>query len=302
MHSKWRGSKSHAVIHKTLSPTIGYVETIKSKFVVDKNHKIPNWLTTVNYGPQQSDCINRRHKGSGQWLLSSPEYHAWRQQGEKLYSAREYLERGRLSSHLLSSKTSPHMPKIALTLGLHISIAIFGATINRHMSTLLASLLKQLSEQRQVLPDCVEALFDHHNKKHTRPPSDEILRNLQSVAAMYFQVFIIIDALDECQERDGSRKRLLTQIFHLQTSSEVRYFATSRHIPNITDSFPEDTRLEVRAVVEDLRNNIADQASQLPSCVQDNTQLMEEVKIAILQAVDGMYVAAQYLLIRADES
>ena len=152
-------------------------------------------------------------------------------------------------------------------------------------------MLKQLSEQRQVLPDCLEALFTRHSKKHTRPSPDEISRNLQSVVAMYSKVFIIVDALDECQEKDNSRKRLLTQIFHLQTSSEVRFFTTSRHIPNISNNFPEDTRLEVRATEQDLRKYLEGRVSLLPSCVQRNPQLIEEVNVAILQAVDGMYVA-----------
>ena len=158
---------------------------------------------------------------------------------------------------------------------------------------LLASLLKQLSEQRQVFPDCLEALFTRHSKKHTRPSPDEISRTLQSVAAMYSKAFIIVDALDECRENDDSRNRLLTQIFHLQTSSEVRFFTTSRHIPNITDKFPEDTRLQVRAAEEDLRKYLEDEILLLPRFVQRDPHLIEEVKVTILRAVDGMYVATK---------
>ena len=108
---------------------------------------------------------------------------------------------------------------------------------------------------------------------------------------MYSNVFIIVDALDECQDKDGSRKRLLTQIFQLQTSSEVRFFTTSRHIPSIADNFTEYTRLEVRAAEEDLRKYLEGRISLLPNCVQRNPQLIEEVKVEILQAVHGMYVA-----------
>jgi hypothetical protein len=38
---------------------------------------ILNWLTPVEYGPQQSDYLNRRQPGTGQWLLDSAEYHDW---------------------------------------------------------------------------------------------------------------------------------------------------------------------------------------------------------------------------------
>jgi hypothetical protein len=55
---------------------------------------------------------------------------------------------------------------------------------------LLASLLKQLSQEQPSLPDIVKTLYYHHKKKQTRPSFDEISRSLQSVAAMYSRVFI----------------------------------------------------------------------------------------------------------------
>ena len=153
---------------------------------------------------------------------------------------------------------------------------------------LLISILKQLSEQRQALPDCVEDIFNKHKTKHTRPSSTEILANLHSVAAMYSKVFIVVDALDECQVVDGSRKRLLTEIFNLQTNGKVSFIATSRHIPDIIYNFQEDMQIDVRATEEDIRRYLDGQSSLLPSFVRESSDLKEEVTLAILQAVDGM--------------
>src|SRR5690349_4170224 len=44
-----------------------------------------------------------------------------------------------------------------------------------------------------------ESSLDQHKKKRTRPSINELLRALQSVAAIFSRVFIIVDALDECQ-------------------------------------------------------------------------------------------------------
>ena len=35
---------------------------------------ILNWLTPINYAPQQNDFINKRQEGTGQWLLDSKEF------------------------------------------------------------------------------------------------------------------------------------------------------------------------------------------------------------------------------------
>jgi hypothetical protein len=38
---------------------------------------ILDWITPINYDPQQSDFITRRQAGTGQWLLDSAKYQAW---------------------------------------------------------------------------------------------------------------------------------------------------------------------------------------------------------------------------------
>jgi hypothetical protein len=42
----------------------------------NKRQTLLNWLTPVDYAPQQADFIRRRQLGTGQWLLDSPEYQA----------------------------------------------------------------------------------------------------------------------------------------------------------------------------------------------------------------------------------
>ena len=37
-------------------------------------NKILDWLTPIDYGLKQSDLINRRQKGTGQWLLDSGKF------------------------------------------------------------------------------------------------------------------------------------------------------------------------------------------------------------------------------------
>jgi hypothetical protein len=46
---------------------------------VDADQKVAilNWLTPIDYGPQQSDLNRKRQRGTGEWLLSSSEFQAW---------------------------------------------------------------------------------------------------------------------------------------------------------------------------------------------------------------------------------
>src|SRR6266536_6378666 len=42
-----------------------------------EHQAILNWLTPIDYAPQQSDFISRRQEGTGEWLLNSDEFQAW---------------------------------------------------------------------------------------------------------------------------------------------------------------------------------------------------------------------------------
>ena len=53
----------------------------------------------------------------------------------------------------------------------------------------------------------------------------------------YSITFIIIDALDECQARDGERKKFLAELFNLQAPTATNLLVTSRFIPEIEKEF-----------------------------------------------------------------
>ena len=155
---------------------------------------------------------------------------------------------------------------------------------------LLASLLKQLSWERSSLPDSVQALYDHHKKKQTQPLLEELSRVLHSVNTLYSKVFIIVDALDECQVSKGCRTKFLSEIFNLQAKYRANVFATSRSIPEIIDQFKGSALLEIRASNEDVQRYLEGHMGQLPGFVQDNQELQREIKTEISYAVGGMYV------------
>ena len=158
----------------------------------------------------------------------------------------------------------------------------------QNVENLLSSLLKQLSQERPPLLDSVKALYDQHRKKQTRPSINDLSVALQSVAAVYSRVFIIVDALDECQASDGCRATFLTEIFSLQTKTRANLFTTSRSIPEITEMFKHSMSLEIRANGEDVRRYLEGHMSKLPTFVGRSSDLQEEIKTSVVEAVDGM--------------
>jgi hypothetical protein len=177
------------------------------------------------------------------------------------------------------------------TIGIAYLYCNFRKQAEQKAADLLASLLKQLSEQQPALPDSIRSLYHSHRHKRTRPTVDDMSRVLQAVATLYSRISIVIDALDECQVSDGSRSRFLSNVSSLQTRCRANILVTSRFLPEISEGFKHAIALEIRASNEDVRRYLNGHLFRLPSFIVRSPELQEEVTMRIIQSVQGMYVA-----------
>jgi hypothetical protein len=196
---------------------------------------ILHWLTPIDYAPQQNDFIGQRQAGTGQWLLESGKFQEWLKSGKPLFcpgipGAGKTILTSIVIDYLNTRFSND------LTIGSAYIYCNFRRQDKQTSYDLLASLLKQLTQGQASLPDSVKSLYDKHKITHKRPSLDEISKTLQSVAAMYSRVFIAVDALDEYQESNGGRATFLSEIFNLQERCLASLFATSRFIPEISQS------------------------------------------------------------------
>jgi hypothetical protein len=249
-----------------------------------------DWLTTINHALQQSDFINRRQPETGQWLLDSEEYQTWLQATNKTLFCPGIPGAGKtiLTAITIDDLTTRFQGDP------DVGVAYLYCNFRRHdeqkAEDLFAILLKQLTQGRSTIPSSVKSLHENHEKSQTRPSFDELARTLQSVATLYSRVFIVVDALDECQATGGCRAKFLSGIFDLQDKCGINIFATSRSIPEITEKFKGNISLEIVASEQDIRRYVDGHMSHLPSFVGRNLDLQEEIKMTIVKAVDGMYV------------
>jgi ankyrin repeat protein len=177
-----------------------------------------------------------------------------------------------------------------ITIGIAYIYCNFRRQGEQKADNLLANLLKQLAQRQPSLPNSVKDLYNQHQIRKTRPSLEEISRALQSVAAMYSRIFVIVDALDECQVSDGCRQRFLLGLFDLQAKCGANLFVTSRPISSIEKEFEGNIILEIRASEEDMRRYLEGHMFRLSGFVVRSLELQEEIKTEIVKAVDGMYV------------
>jgi Cdc6-like AAA superfamily ATPase len=257
---------------------------------------ISNWITPIDYTPQQNDFIARRQAGTGQWLLDSAEYQTWADTKEQTLFCPGIPGAGKtiLASIVIEELSTQFQNDNSV--GIAYIFCHFQRQHEQNVEDLLASLLKQLTQGRSFLPDTIKSLYKNHLKKRTRPSVNEISIALQSVATIYSRVFLVIDALDECQISHNCRRTFISELLRLQANCGTNLFATSRFIPDITENFRGSLLLEIRASTHDVRRYVDGYMSSLPSFVGRSLDLQEEVKTEIVKAVDGMYVVLTALI------
>lgn len=253
---------------------------------------ILEWLTPIDYAPQQSDFIARRQSGTGRWLTDSDEFQAWVGQEKQTLFCRGMPGAGKtiMTAHAVDHLEAKFQNEAST--GIAYLYCNFRRQHEQKPSNLLESILKQLVQKQCTVPESVRSLYSHHTTtKQTRPLVEEISKVLRSVITNYSRCFIIVDALDECQISDGGRKQFLSEIFDLQIQTGINVFATSRFIPDIEKYFEGSITVEIRASDEDVERYVDGHMSRLPLFVSRSPDLQDKIKTKIKTAVDGMYVS-----------
>ena len=100
--------------------------------------------------------------------------------------------------------------------------------------SIVASLLRQVASQIPALPTSLIELYKKFKDQNRKPQIQDLEPTLLHVCQNFNQVFVAIDALDECDEA-MRRKSFLPFLATLQQAPKIRLFITSR-------PYPEDIR------------------------------------------------------------
>ncbi|KAL7961272.1 ankyrin repeat-containing domain protein [Trichoderma compactum] len=260
-----------------------------------------DWLTPVDYTLQQKDYFSKRQPGTGQWLLKSNGFQDWVDNNQQTLFCPGIPGAGKtiLTSMVINDLFERFNKDNT------VGIAYLYCNFRRHdeqkLHALLLSLLKQLAYGQSCLPQNAKIIFDAYRDRTQRPSLDDTKSLLRCMADSYSRVFLLVDALDECQGSDGCRANLLADMFFLRDKSRVNIFATSRLIPEIMEKFEACRRMEVRATEDDVRRYVHGQLDggnmeHLPSLIKHKPDLKDEIIKGISDAVDGMFLLAKIYL------
>ncbi|WYZ35708.1 hypothetical protein EsH8_X_000355 [Colletotrichum jinshuiense] len=281
-----------------------------------EHESILNWLTEVDFGSQHSHNLSRRQSGTGKWFIDSQQYQTWLQDKKKTLFCPGIPGAGKTimtaiviedlhrridsdTSFCLTAEDIEEQVDTKPEVGLAFVYCDFKT---RHkLEDLLASLVKQLSQQSEEFPECVVRLYGCHKHMNTRPSVAELSETLKIVAKSYYsKVFIVIDAIDECSTKDNTRTKFSKAMTNLQDAPDVtvNIMVTSRHLPSVKNMFGghDSTQIEIKANSEDVGAYLDAQMVELPDFATENPKLLRDIKTVILETVAGMFLLANLYL------
>lgn len=155
----------------------------------------------------------------------------------------------------------------------------------------LAAMLRQILQCRKEVPNSLLAYYDRGHGQSESLDCNKISEEFESLVLSFRRTFLVVDALDECQNDDGTRADFLCAIKKLQSTSSLRVLATSRFISEIADNFFDCPKLEVRASDEDIKQYAENQLRDRPVCLKDDELKKRSACKSIAEAASGMLEA-----------
>jgi len=161
---------------------------------------------------------------------------------------------------------------------------------SQQLEYFISAIIRQLVERKQTIPECVQTLYER--KKHCgRPNLNEYLELLQSLSIEYTEVYVVIDALDECI--DKIRETIWNDLHSnlKERVTNLRLLCTIRHIQHIGRTSPGSSHIEIRATGKDMTTYIQAQIKSqtgLSIFCQRDANLENDILRALISVAEGM--------------
>jgi len=147
------------------------------------------------------------------------------------------------------------------------------------------------------VPRVLVNLYAHCGNGHQEPTLGDLQNTLQTILDGFSSTFIILDALDECTEREKLLNWIQTFILEKNENVGLHLIVTSRPEQEIEDKFKSSHYLDL---VKDSENH--DLVAYLDYQLQNDSDLQKwnpdtqkQIKLKLMEQADGMYVYYQHL-------
>ena len=204
--------------------------------------KMKQWLQSTDPCPNHRAAQEAHEASTGNWLLQSPDYCAWRAGSGALLWLNGISGCGKT---VLSATVIEDVRQFCSTNPDNCYAYYyfdFNDAAKRKPKSMVSLLLATLGCNMESPPQCIRDLHDKHLSGQQEPSLDDMVSALVSVLQGRRKVYILLDALDECLEQATLLKCICTIE---STCKNVSIFVSSRREYNITEALVDRVTYDI---------------------------------------------------------
>ena len=282
------------------SPATGHLLRDTYEHLIDKIQDMVDWLSPLAFSSKQQDMISRREEGTGRWFLEASEFQTWIAGNSSTLWCPGIPGSGKT---IIASIVVDYLSNKYKNDG-DIGIAYIYCdyreqryqTVVNFVGAILRNLLKKRFSNYGVVSDGFQDAYKRHISLRTRPNLEEMTGLLLDEIVLHERTYLVIDALDECPEGDGTRQSFLRVLRDLQRL-DVSIMLTSRFEASIQHDFGAEPGLVLRVSANDhdirtfIQYNVQ-RHRRLEKLIQRDPSLQREIVQTIERAAQGMFLMA----------
>ncbi|ETS83239.1 hypothetical protein PFICI_05115 [Pestalotiopsis fici W106-1] len=268
----------------------------KDRLIEEKRTKVLHWYGTSDPKQNQRVSSEARDPNTGAWVFAHEKFTQWK---ESLNGALLWLHGiPGAGKTILCSNIIEHMEIYCNDQSHAKSLPAraiyyyfdFKDSSKQNMQNLLKSCVFQLISTKPGISKAATDLFEDKHMGLNEPSLDELLQTLLEEALLYNTVFLMMDGLDECPEKQ--RKVFLDKILQPLIKSDIHLLLTSRKETDIEDGLAgsaEVIAIQDSVVDADIRTHVHNiiahdkRLSAMPSSIQ--SEMLE----CIVSGAHGMF-------------
>ena len=166
----------------------------------------------------------------------------------------------------------------------------FSDTLKQSSESLVRSLITQLSSQSSSCPEALKSLYAQNLNGQRQPTTDDLMVILKDIVGSFQYVYVIIDALDECRDRE--QLLLLIEEMVEWKLANLHMLATSRQERDIEECVGPLVSAQINLhsvqVNADIHVHLRERLQNDPKLKKWPAKIHGQIEAALMDGAHGM--------------
>ena len=260
-----------------------------------KREAILRWLSPPDPSTNHQKALKLRQADTGLWFLGNEQYAEWKASPSSFIWLHGIPGCGKtiLSSTIIEDV----LQHCTNDPGKAVAYFYFDFKDRQKQSSepMIKSLVTQLSQQCIKIPPLLESLFVSSNNGQRQSSTEALLFALRQMSKEFPATYIILDALDECADREELMAMIETLVsWQLESLHVIVTSRKERDIESSLESLVDTCNimpLQSAVVDEDIRKYVRHRISVDKKLKKWRSgEVQAEIEIALMRGAHGMYV------------